>query len=58
MKGNRLFILFLVILMVASITSFSFAQIKNPDTIIMAEAGGPETMDPHWAYDSASGEVL
>jgi peptide/nickel transport system substrate-binding protein len=40
------------------LASFSFAELKNPDTIIYAAAGGPETMDPHWAYDSASGEVI
>ncbi|MDD2251864.1 MAG: ABC transporter substrate-binding protein [Dehalococcoidales bacterium] len=32
--------------------------IKNPDTFIAASIGGPETLDPAAAYDSASGEVL
>lgn len=33
-------------------------EIKNPDTFIVASIGGPETLDPAAAYDSASGEVL
>ena len=32
--------------------------IKNPDTIIVATIGEPETLDPAWAYDTASGEVI
>jgi len=36
----------------------SKADIKNPDTFIVATIGGPETLDPAAAYDSASGEVL
>lgn len=32
--------------------------IKNPDIFIVASIGGPETLDPAAAYDSASGEVL
>lgn len=35
------------------------AQIKNPDTIIsVSMAGEPDTLDPAFAYDAASGEVL
>ena len=57
MKRNLLVVCLLLVLMML-FASFSFAEIKNPDTIIMAEAGGPETMDPHWAYDTASGEII
>ncbi|UCE97107.1 MAG: ABC transporter substrate-binding protein [Dehalococcoidia bacterium] len=32
--------------------------IKNKNTFIVASIGGPETLDPAAAYDSASGEVL
>jgi peptide/nickel transport system substrate-binding protein len=32
--------------------------VKNPDTIIEATIGEPETLDPAWAYDTASGEVI
>lgn len=34
------------------------ASIKNPDTMIEATIGEPETLDPAWAYDTASGEVI
>ncbi|MEM1592191.1 MAG: ABC transporter substrate-binding protein [Candidatus Bathyarchaeia archaeon] len=33
-------------------------EVKNPDTIIEATIGEPETLDPAWAYDTASGEVI
>jgi peptide/nickel transport system substrate-binding protein len=57
MKRNFLFIAFLCLTLML-FTSFSLAQIKNPDTIIYATIGGPESMDPHWGYDTASGEVV
>ena len=31
---------------------------KNPDTFIEATIGEPETLDPAWAYDTASGEII
>jgi peptide/nickel transport system substrate-binding protein len=31
---------------------------KNPDTFIEMTIGGPETLDPAWAYDTASGQQL
>jgi peptide/nickel transport system substrate-binding protein len=31
---------------------------KNPDTMIEANIGEPESLDPAWAYDTASGEVI
>ena len=57
MKLNRFLIMFLVVLMMICATSV-FAQIKNPDKIIVATIGSPETIDPHWSYDTASGEVI
>lgn len=33
-------------------------EVKNPDTIIEATIGEPETLDPAWAYDTASAEVI
>jgi peptide/nickel transport system substrate-binding protein len=36
----------------------SGGAVKNPDTIVEATIGDPETLDPAWAYDSASSEVL
>ena len=51
----KIVILALIIMMC---TSLSFAEVKNPDTIIYATIGGPESLDPHWAYDVASGEII
>jgi len=33
-------------------------QVKDVERIVYANIGGPETMDPHWSYDSASGEII
>ncbi len=57
MKRNLLVIGLLLVLMML-FASFGFAEIKNPDTVVYATAGGPESMDPVWAYDTASGEVI
>lgn len=34
------------------------AEVKNPGKLIEATIGEPETLDPAWAYDTASGEVI
>jgi peptide/nickel transport system substrate-binding protein len=34
------------------------ANIKNPGTLIEATISDPESLDPAWAYDTASGEVI
>jgi len=36
----------------------SSTQVKNPDTMIEATINGPESLDPSWAYDTASGDVI
>jgi len=33
-------------------------EIKNPDTLVVATIGEPETLDPAWAYDTASGAAI
>ncbi|MBL7165947.1 MAG: ABC transporter substrate-binding protein [Dehalococcoidales bacterium] len=33
-------------------------EIKNPGTFIYATIGPPDTMDPAYAYDTASGEII
>jgi peptide/nickel transport system substrate-binding protein len=32
--------------------------VKNPNTLVEASIGDPESLDPAWAYDTASGEVI
>ncbi len=34
------------------------AQIKNPDTLVEATISDPESLDPAWAYDSASSDTI
>lgn len=34
------------------------STVKNPDTLIEATIGDAESLDPAWAYDTASGEVI
>jgi len=34
------------------------AGVPNPNHIYAATIGTPETVDPHWAYDTASGELI
>lgn len=36
----------------------ALSEIKNPDTLIVANSGDADTLDPVHAYDTASGEVL
>jgi peptide/nickel transport system substrate-binding protein len=33
-------------------------EIKNPDTFIYATIGPPDSLDPAYAYDTASGEII
>ncbi|MCD6575491.1 ABC transporter substrate-binding protein, partial [Candidatus Aerophobetes bacterium] len=36
-------------------TGVSIGQVKNPDTLIIADIGTVDSLDPAWAYDTASG---
>ena len=56
MKLKFFGILVLAVVLVSA--SFALAAVKNPDTIVEVTIGGPATMDPHWSYDTASGEVI
>lgn len=33
-------------------------KVKNPDMFINLKIGEPSTLDPHWMYDTASGEIV
>ena len=50
--------LFVVGLALAGALPAGAAAVKNPDTIVKATYGEPETLDPAFAYDTASGEVI
>jgi peptide/nickel transport system substrate-binding protein len=42
----------------APATAVAATEVKNPNTLIEATIGEPESLDPAWAYDTASGEVI
>ena len=50
--------LFLIIFLVMTMLNTVNAQVKDPERMVYATIGGPETMDPHWSYDTASGEII
>ena len=56
MKRNVL-VIALLCLTLMLLASFSFAEIKNPDTITYATIYEPKTMDPHWGWDNGSMET-
>ena len=39
-------------------SSTGSTQVKNPDTLVWGTIGDPESLDPAWAYDTASGSVI
>ena len=54
---KKILILTVLFLLVLGV-SVAFAEIKNPDTYVYLSIGEADTLDPGYAYDSASGEVL
>ena len=49
---------FLPFAFVAVLGVFGWAQVPNPDTMIVATIGDLETLDPAWAYDTASATAI
>lgn len=56
--NRKVWLILLVLTMVMGLGAGALAQPPNPDRIVYAGIGGPETLDPHWAYDTASGEII
>ncbi len=56
--NKQLLSIILAISLIMGVATMVTAQVPNPDRIVYALIGGPETMDPHWSYDTASGEVI
>lgn len=48
----------MTLMMLISLASVSGAGIPNPDTITSISFGAPETVDPGWAYDTASAGTI
>jgi peptide/nickel transport system substrate-binding protein len=42
----------------ASATAAAATPVKNPDTLVYATYGDPESLDPAWEYDTASQQVV
>lgn len=42
----------------ASAPAAAPVEIKNPDTLVVADISDIDTLDPHFAYDTSSGEVI
>ncbi|MDD4363157.1 MAG: ABC transporter substrate-binding protein, partial [Atribacterota bacterium] len=57
MKRKMFLVMAIIVIMVSCVFTIN-AQVKNPDRLVYANIGGPETMNPHWAYDTASGEII
>lgn len=48
-----------VVMLLVGLTGVAQGQaVKNPDTMIIATTGDPETLDPGYAYDKASSQVF
>ncbi|MDK2871118.1 MAG: peptide/nickel transport system substrate-binding protein [bacterium] len=55
---NLLRCLAIGLLMLFLLSPFVSAEVKNPDTIVIATIGDVDTLDPHFSYDTASGEII
>ncbi len=58
MRSKQILPIIFVLLLIFSIGTVTYAQVPNPERIVYATIGGPETIDPHWSYDTASGEII
>jgi len=48
----------LIVVFVLVMALVSFGAVRNPDTFIYASIADPETLDPHYAYDTSSSNVI
>ncbi len=58
MKNKRVLPIVLALFLIVGAGITVSAQVPNPERIVYATIGGPETLDPHWCYDTASGEII
>ncbi len=58
MKSSKVLCMLLTILLVMTFVTSVNAQGEDPERMIYATIGGPETLDPAWCYDTASGEII
>ncbi|NPV54359.1 MAG: ABC transporter substrate-binding protein [Firmicutes bacterium] len=55
---SRLVVLVSLLALVSVLSSAQASPVKNPDTFVYVTIGGPDSLDPAYAYDTASGEVI
>ncbi len=58
MKNKQILPIIIVLLLIFGFGNMVSAQVSNQERIVYASIGGPETIDPHWSYDTASGEII
>ncbi len=58
MKFIRNLLMLALAIMLVGLTGVAQGQaVKNPDTLILVRFGDPESLDPAYQYDTASGEI-
>jgi peptide/nickel transport system substrate-binding protein len=58
MSNLRTLLVLALVLVLAGTTGVAQGQaVKNPDTLVIARFGDPETLDPAYGYDTASSEI-
>lgn len=56
--GTLLVVCVLVVLTFGAGATVTAQAVKNPDTFVTLRYGDPESLDPAWAYDTASTEIV
>ncbi len=55
MKNKWILVLLVVAVVLGGVMTGAAQEIKNPDTLIIADYGTVDSLDPAYAYDTASG---
>jgi peptide/nickel transport system substrate-binding protein len=58
-KANKNWLIVTALVLVAAVPAvLGFAQVKNPDTFVYSNIGQPDSLDPAWAFDTASYGII
>ena len=55
---RKVLLVLLGLLLIASIVAWGQQEVKNPNTIVVYTIPGWDSLDPAYAYDTASGELI
>ncbi|MDR7549389.1 MAG: ABC transporter substrate-binding protein [Armatimonadota bacterium] len=58
MGSSRKLLALAAVILLAGLTGVAQGQVRNPDTLIYVSFADPETMDPAYAYDTASSTII